>query len=295
MADWSMTDEITKGESANDEDGLLCCNPAYHEVLQSSHNFDNQGVKSTYELNIDKNANGFIVEERCDEEDKGPTNFIPLTQTSTRALPQLVFLDSDDSSSTEHLFKRNSDLITNKGEGWQVCEDRKSYSQSDPPHLLERFDKNTDLTFSQQSRTSQHSSDSDLITDHTAEEMTRSRENSVTLGGKLWHCHDESLKLPPDLIARNQLIAVSIFCFLFMIGETVGKYDTINVITNLLIEIVSRLNHYFVLFNVGLVSSDGMPWRDVGDFVPLQYRTILGDFVPHIHYIGRFIQVLSTC
>jgi len=30
---------------------------------------------------------------------------------------------------------------------------------------------------------------------------------------------------------------------------------------------------------------------DVGDFVPLQYRTILGDFVPHIHYIGRFIQV----
>ena len=31
------------------------------------------------------------------------------------------------------------------------------------------------------------------------------------------------------------------------------------------------------------------------NIVPLQYRTILGDFVPHIHYIGRFIQVLSTC
>ena len=31
------------------------------------------------------------------------------------------------------------------------------------------------------------------------------------------------------------------------------------------------------------------------NIVPLQYRTILGDFVPHIHYIGKFIQVLSTC
>ena len=49
-----------------------------------------------------------------------------------------------------------------------------------------------------------------------------------------------------------------------------------------------QMMHYFG-FTIQLV------YADVGDFIPLQYRTILGDFVPPIRYIGRFIQVLSTC
>ena len=36
------------------------------------------------------------------------------------------------------------------------------------------------------------------------------------------HCHGE--ELPADNVARNQLIAVSILCFLFMIGEITGAY-----------------------------------------------------------------------
>ncbi|KAL5015019.1 hypothetical protein ScPMuIL_009289 [Solemya velum] len=39
--------------------------------------------------------------------------------------------------------------------------------------------------------------------------------------GESWHCHARE-KQTPDRIARNQLIAVSVLCFLFMIGEAIG-------------------------------------------------------------------------
>lgn len=37
-----------------------------------------------------------------------------------------------------------------------------------------------------------------------------------------WHCHSSTVNNPPNQMARNQLIVVSVLCFLFMVGETVG-------------------------------------------------------------------------
>ncbi|XP_060591515.1 proton-coupled zinc antiporter SLC30A2-like [Ruditapes philippinarum] len=37
-----------------------------------------------------------------------------------------------------------------------------------------------------------------------------------------WHCHATTAKIPEDKTARNQLIAVSVLCFLFMVGEAIG-------------------------------------------------------------------------
>jgi len=39
------------------------------------------------------------------------------------------------------------------------------------------------------------------------------------------HCHTE--ELPDDTVARNQLIAVCILCFLFMVGEIAGRLNLV--------------------------------------------------------------------
>lgn len=40
--------------------------------------------------------------------------------------------------------------------------------------------------------------------------------------GHDWHCHARE-KTKADTVARNQLVAVSVLCFIFMIGEAIGK------------------------------------------------------------------------
>lgn len=223
-------DVLEKVAVVKDGLNLLCSNPAYRDVLSNSQEKNKCDSEPENNFNakledLDQNANGFSVSEiDCNEEDKDAAGFIQLTETNSKSrVPQLVFLDSDDNSSTEQLCPNHSDLITKP-----FCaktELERSEDGCNSNRLLNGIGNLNDLSLSQKSVSSQQSSDSDLITDHCPENMSPNEDSAVVFSGrhKDWHCHDTTLKLASDKTARNQLLAVSILCFVFMIGESVGK------------------------------------------------------------------------
>lgn len=250
MADESVSDENSVSdvlrvvENVNGGEDQLCCNPIYRDRLQNQtesnkwsgdaeDNLNSNSVRSkTKDANGFNANNGFSFELevggiQCDEEDRGAANFIPLTETqSKRFVPQLVFLDSDEGSSAEQLIPNGIDLSSTKQNN-NTHEKRVSgipHSHPITSHekLVDGFSLYKDLSSSQKSVSSQLSSDSDLITDVN---MAQNDSTAVLPSDRSheWHCHDASLKLRPDKTARNQLITVSVLCFIFMVGEAVGK------------------------------------------------------------------------
>ena len=160
------------------------------------------------------------------------------TNDSSKYLPRLVFLDSE-----ETLAENNQNDQT----GEESVRQERAVSDS---AVIQRLASPSLNTFqrsessgnhfykNRRSRVSQasiQSSDSELLLDHSV------TENSDLPGDedferfimeyptehprlKTWHCHAIGTKIPEDNVARNQLIAVSILSFLFMIGESVGRY-----------------------------------------------------------------------
>lgn len=174
-----------------------------------------------------------------DREDEG-LKTIDCT-TGVNHIPRLVFLGSD-----EDLSRSNKDDIffVERNQSDNLDFESKSDSYSNTDNRYTTNDENTRDNFvhpddetqtvltSQHSRTSIYSTDSELLADHSLDENSEIErfimENEMTDDNlsKLmkWHCHDPKTFLLPDKMARNQLIAVSVLCFLFMIGEAVGKY-----------------------------------------------------------------------
>lgn len=188
----------------------------------------------------------------CDVEDQGCSELDRNTNTYSSAyLPRLVFLDSDEniSGSNNEQFSSYDGKLIHEERSVDNREDLTvipfkhetdlpiEHSKLIPENLK---DTNNAVRFlqSQISHASLHSSDSDLICDHT---MPVDRELELENVGEEdfdhylqehmeddprindWHCHPTAVKIPPDKMARNQLIAVSILCFLFMCGEAVGN------------------------------------------------------------------------
>lgn len=175
----------------------------------------------------------------CDKEDQPWFQYTD--GTSTKFLPRLVFLDSE-----ENITNRNySDNCVNetlpreeRSASDSIVLTKSDYSKLHSDSFANTVDRHNDfLLKSHHSRVSAHSSDSDLITDHNmsvendlqnvAEEdidhFLQEHESDVN-NIKDWHCHRSTVKIPPDKMARNQLVAVSVLCLLFMVGEAVGKY-----------------------------------------------------------------------
>jgi hypothetical protein len=184
----------------------------------------------------------------CDTEDKGCSELD--VNDSSKFLPRLVFLDSDENIS------RNTDNISLNNPETSYYREERSVSDSavaNNHHLpvlnshLNDYNSSGHLTdestnpllHSQHSHASQVSSDSDLIRDHT---MATEQELATVAGEDYeqflmeqtendtfidenddWHCHATTAKIPEDKTARNQLIAVSVLCFLFMVGEAIGN------------------------------------------------------------------------
>ena len=165
-------------------------------------------------------------------------------------LPRLVFLDSDENI-TLNIPSENRNI-----------ENRQQRSASDSVVIKERDQQYTVKLLQKQgqennccgytnqiSKNSVQSSDSELLTDHNVMDTNPTEINMTILkGGKgikkgddTWHCHLKNTKIPPDRMARNQLIAVSILCFLFMIGEAIGSYLCSSFTFELLVLIVSTL------------------------------------------------------
>lgn len=230
---FEFTPDIKSGD--REENITLCFNPVYIEKLrnvQESGRLEAENdakLKSTFDYEVGGDL--------CDAEDRGA---VTEASSSRKCVPQLVFLDSDDSSSTEQLYKDKACeqvFPTSEKKNSQTFL-RKNNPESNGLSLM-GIHKEDFLTSSQKSVSSNHSSDSDLITDHSVEQTMSRNDDTIQLNSvtehvreqssglfsirKDWHCHDHSLKLPPDKTARNQLLAVSILCFLFMVGETVGK------------------------------------------------------------------------
>ena len=170
----------------------------------------------------------------CDEEDRGLDEFTNLKR-SNKFVPTLAFLDSDENVH-EQLYnpeEHRTDKLQHKGPKADIEKVTKRHKDSFQNPNTEHCN-----------RYSAHSSDSDLIQDHA---MASERDSLVLSNGieetqydrhvcdnsslprldLMWHCHRRILQVPPDTMAKKQLIAVSVLCFIFMVGEAVGKYKNI--------------------------------------------------------------------
>lgn len=186
----------------------------------------------------------------CDQEDKGcldSPDSQRLKSNSSRHLPRLVFLDSD-----ENIIKKEDSLLLCDSLTHSKCKERSASDgvvvnsgllSAEKSLVYENPDYNYTQDYtgrqlkSHNSHVSLQSSDSELITDHIMpleQEVTNVGEedfeqfllqNTIADAADLkdWHCHAATVKIPPDKVARNQLIAVSVLCFLFMVGEAIGK------------------------------------------------------------------------
>ena len=193
------------------------------------------------ELHCDFNVGGVT----CDNEDKGCTELD--VNDSTKFLPRLVFLDSDENvtrNKSESLLSNPASNYYREERSASDTTDVKSHSLRIEKSHLNQPSRNgylvdesvNPLLQSQSSHISQISSDSDLIRDHTMPSeqelaevggenyeqfLMEQTENNIHLDE--WHCHTKTAKVPEDKTARNQLIAVSVLCFLFMVGEAIGN------------------------------------------------------------------------
>lgn len=204
--------------------------------------------------NVDKNGNKNrvgVANLEDDEEDRGCSEFDKEENKSTRYLPQLVFLDSEENISefekqtfedTHPLRKERAvsdsfvtgNLQTDTLQIIREAHDNSSgdHSTSTSKHgihqngtCVQTSINNNSFTHGRPSNTSLHSStDSELITDHRLSTDDSFEQFMMEEDSKLntWHCHSRTAKIPPDKTARNQLIAVSILCFMFMVGEAIG-------------------------------------------------------------------------
>lgn len=209
--------------------GYKCTNPSYQE------RFDNSFERSTWASgnNTDLDSHGVyeVGGEGCDAEDKGIAAFIPLTDNaSKRFLPQLVFIESEDVPDDQNENHMGTQRFQAKTTPVSLHGDFQCESADHRLTLFGKFDKSVDSSLGQRLVTSQNSSDSDLITEHSEElNMGRNGDTQPLNPGNAeefhdeWHCHDKNVHLPSDKTARNQLLAVSVLCFLFMVGESVGK------------------------------------------------------------------------
>ncbi|XP_052254820.1 zinc transporter 2-like [Dreissena polymorpha] len=169
---------------------------------------------------------------KCDDEDGGLSEFdaVSVITKNKHVAPRLVFLGSDEHlNSSNYGYAADSDYSDRNrtlSDNTRVPDLLKSQNGGAPVSRTVR-------THSRNSHTSHVSSDSDLLAEldeHFAEnEMNRIQLLSSNLevgedasSDNGWHCHDGTIKNPLDKTARNQLIAVSILCILFMIGETIG-------------------------------------------------------------------------
>lgn len=62
-----------------------------------------------------------------------------------------------------------------------------------------------------------------LYSECTASEHPNGLVIQMDRDDSMWHCHQDS-PAKIDTVARNQLIAISVICVVFMIGEIVGMY-----------------------------------------------------------------------
>lgn len=62
-----------------------------------------------------------------------------------------------------------------------------------------------------------------LYSECTASEHSNGSVIQMDRDDSMWHCHQDS-PAKIDTVARNQLIAISVICVIFMIGEIVGMY-----------------------------------------------------------------------
>lgn len=211
------------------ENGYKCTNPSYQE------RFDNSLESSTWPSgnNTDLDSHGIfeVGGEGCDAEDKGITAFIPLTDNaSKRFLPKLVFIESGDVPDDKNENHLDDQCYAAKSTPVSLQADCQGGPVDHRLTLFGKFDKSVDSSLSQRLVTSQNSSDSDLITEHSEEmNMVSNGDTQPLIPGNAeefhdeWHCHNKNVHLPSDKTARNQLLAVSVLCFLFMVGESVGK------------------------------------------------------------------------
>ena len=174
-------------------------------------------------------------------------------------IPRLVFLGSEEDLSKT--FNGENDT-ENKDENFDR-NFRRSESESNGDGFIDKYrtdrndrsGSNTETDSNQRRENNQigssqyslnNSTDSELLADHISEDNSEDierfiMENEMTddnLSKLLkWHCHDPNTFLLPDRMARNQLITVSVLCFLFMVGEAIGKI----IFYFICIEPVSRL------------------------------------------------------
>ncbi|KAK3598423.1 hypothetical protein CHS0354_016420 [Potamilus streckersoni] len=167
-------------------------------------------------------------------------------KSSVAVPPRLVFLESSDSDLDGDFDITNASLnIMSKSRKSPIPDSRGNINL---PSLEVARDCTlvSEITFGSETRNSLHSSlsnnsvassDSELLRD-LDDYMNATTEMRNQLSADMsnmvvhargegqpespWHCHDTQFKVPPDRVARNQLIAVSLFCFLFMIGEIIG-------------------------------------------------------------------------
>ena len=185
---------------------------------------------------LQERVGGVYLED--DKEDEG-LQTIDCT-TGVNHIPRLVFLGSEEDLSQNFNIENDRDnkeknLNFERPEsnfGVEINRtDRYERSGSTTETESDQRTENDLTDFSQYSRN--NSTDSELLADHhvlrdNSEDIERFiMENEMTddnLSKLLkWHCHDPKTFLLPDRMARNQLITVSVLCFLFMVGEAVGK------------------------------------------------------------------------
>ena len=209
-----------------------------HNNTQSAKQKNNRTVNPDQEIHItgsdtpdnskfidplNEIVGGVCLED--DQEDEGLKNID--SSNGVNHIPKLVFLGSDEDLSQAN-DDENSDLfqsdinnlefkLSNENELKEVAK----YSGNDETNLQSSY-----------SKSSLHSTDSELLIDHNPSDDTEDIERFIIENemtddnlSKLlkWHCHDPTTFLLPDKMARNQLIAVATLCFLFMVGEAVGK------------------------------------------------------------------------
>ena len=232
LSDFLTPQNISIGllSAGSDHNNSLSAKQKNNQTINSVHRKLTTGSStSDYNKLVEpqiETVGGVYLED--DREDEGLKSIDCTTGVSH--IPRLVFIGSDEDLTQNNDYENNdSEQERNENESYQTGYDIKRSQWGESSEVTEN-NSESNLT-SQYSRTSLHSTDSELLADHyldDSEEIERFIiENEMTddsLSKLLkWHCHDPATFLLPDKMARNQLIAVSILCFLFMVGEAIGK------------------------------------------------------------------------
>ncbi|XP_052812564.1 proton-coupled zinc antiporter SLC30A8-like [Mya arenaria] len=177
-----------------------------------------------------------VVDDKCDFEDRGIHEFDNLN-SSASGHPRLVFKENCSNIVDGHENYVGTDEFDDFVRGDRSLSDISCVRQQNKE--TDGYSNPVVKNYNRNSHVSVQSSDSDLI---ISSDMPNERDQLVELNGvdryssslqrcddsaseqddSEWHCHKRITKIPPDLMARKQLIAVSVLCFIFMIGEAVG-------------------------------------------------------------------------